>query len=83
MNYTLVTMEEVHGNDFIGIDADGNKYSVYLGHKEEGMDTIFSSRKFDTLLEAYAIYEKLASFFVFGLYSYKERKSFLLTGTVD
>jgi len=83
VNYTLVHMEAVQRGDYISIEKSGNKYLVFLGHKRDGEESEFVHKEFDSLQAAYKVYEKLSLWLVFGLYSFKDRKSYLLTGTMD
>lgn len=80
MNYTIGTYEQQHGNLIISIDKDGNKYLVCIWDKEKHVST---SKSFTELKEAYAVFEKLVSWCVFGFYSDSDKKHFLKTGTMN
>ena len=81
MHYTIVHMEECCKdlNMILDLEAEGNKYSVVYGSRIGP----WSRRQFDSLPEAYKVFEKLASWMVFGLYSEKNRREFLETGTMN
>ena len=80
MNYTIATFEQVHGNLNIDISKSGNKYVVGIWDKEEHAST---NKTFDSLQDAYKVYEKLISWCVFGYYTDKAKKQFLTTGTME
>lgn len=64
MNYTVAITENVQLGNFVSIDKTGNKYDVcYHG------ENIRARRTFDSMDEAYAVYEKVAKVVIYGLYS--------------
>ena len=80
MIYTIVqTKETCNDNPLtLSIEKHGNRYVVELMNM--ALET--TRRSFDTLMDAYKVYEKIASWFVFGYYSEADRRSFLATGTM-
>ena len=80
MNYTIASFEQVHGNLNIDISASGNKYVVGIWDKEKHEST---TKTFDSLQDAYKVYEKLISWCVFGYYKDSDKKQFLKTGTME
>ena len=80
MIYTIAQTKEVCKDNplTLSIEKSGNRYVVEL------MNTAHETtrRSFDTLMDAYKVYEKIASWFVFGCYSESDRRSFLATGTM-
>lgn len=80
MIYTIAQTKEVCKDNplTLSIEKSGNRYVVELMN----MDHETTRRSFDTLMDAYKIYEKIASWFVFGCYSEADRRSFLATGTM-
>lgn len=84
MNYTIATLTE-HCKDHpltldIIFNSHGNKYLVYLSGGESGART---SATFDSLMEAYKVFEKLSSWIVFCYYSEEDKRKYLETGTMD
>lgn len=77
MNYTVAITENVQLGNFVSIDKTGNKYDVWY-HGED----VKAHRTFDSMDEAYAVYEKLAKTVVFGYYS-DEDKVKILKGEKD
>ncbi len=83
MNYTMVTMQECCRDEpmHLSIVSEGNRYYVEMYREGDG-DRTCHRRFFDELKEAYMVYEKLASWMVFGFYRYEDRAAFLETGTM-
>lgn len=68
MHCTLAITEKVHEGISVSIDITGNKYDVwYHGENVKGY------RTFDSMDEAYAVYEKLAKVVILSLYSEEDR----------
>ena len=80
MIYTIAILDDVQGNLKLIIDKSGNKYTVALYNKETSEQT---AQTFDSILEAYKVFEKLSSWIVFSYYTEKEKRQFLTTGTMD
>lgn len=80
MNYTIAKFDEVQGRLTVDISKSGNEYEVSIWDKEEKASTI---KTFSDLQDAYKVFEKLVSWCVFGYYTDKQRKEFLLTGTME
>lgn len=78
MNYTIAVMIEREKDDPLTLDIEkcGHKYIVHL--RNEAHKT--TSRTFYTLDEAYGVFEKLASWMIYGRYTEAERRRFLETG---
>lgn len=78
MNYTMATMTNGDMSDplVLSMDKCGNKYTVWLS--DGGHD--FTRRTFYRLDEAYAVFEKIASWMIYGLYTSAEKRRFLATG---
>ena len=82
MIYTIASTD-THCNEYnqhLTIEKIGNKYAVYLTGDE--MPHVYTSRTFDTLMDAYKVYEKISSWFIFGCYSFDDRREYLMTGTM-
>ena len=77
MNYTIAITENVQTGKFVSIDKTGNKYDVWY-HGEN----VREYRTFDSMDEAYAVYEKLSKVVIFGLYS-DDDKIKILNGEKD
>ena len=77
MHYTIASFEQVYGNLTIDICSSGNQYVVGIWDKEEHAST---TKTFDSLQEAYKVFEKLVSWCVFGYYKDSDKKEFLKTG---
>lgn len=80
MIYTIAILEDVQGNLKLIFDKNGNKYTVSIYNTETKEDT---STTFDTIQDAYKVFEKLSSWFIFSYYSEKNKRQFLATGTMD
>lgn len=80
MIYTIAQTKEICKDNplTLSIEKSGNRYVVELMN----MAHETTRRSFDTLMDAYKVYEKIASWFVFGCYSEADRRSFLATGTM-
>ena len=81
MIYTIAHMEECckdEGNMNLELEVHGNKYCVAYGKTGA-----WTRRKFDSLTEAYKVFEKLASWMVFSLYPEQYRRQYLTTGKMD
>lgn len=74
MNYTKAVLEDVQGNIEVNLDKDGNKYLVGLRHTETGE---YTHKTFDTIEQAYEVFEKFSKAIVMGTHSYEQRKGFL------
>ena len=80
MVYTIAVLEECHGNLVLEIGVHGNKYTVSIYNKETKDST---NQEYDKLEDAYKVFEKLSSWFVFGYYSEKAKRQFLANGTMN
>jgi len=78
VNYTIAVLTNGSRGDplVLSMDKCGNKYTVSLS--DGGHNT--TRRTFYSLDEAYAVYEKLASWIVYGLYTDGEKRRFLEGG---
>ena len=83
MNYTIISMTEHCKDDpmTLSIDKTGNKYDVWLSGGTDPRR--YTHRTFDALTEAYKVFEKIASWMVFGYYSEADRRRYLETGTME
>ena len=79
MSYTIATFDQVQGNLIIDISTCGNQWVVSIWDKEEHAST---TARFDTLEDAYKVYEKMVAWSVFSYYSDEDKKTFLRTGTM-
>lgn len=79
MNYTIATLTECCKDHPLTLDISsrGNKYLVYLSGGESGE---YTSATFDSLTEAYKVFEKLSSWIIFGYYAEKDKRTYLATG---
>ena len=85
MYYTIASLESPHTGDRLDINKNGNKYIVYLTHKDEDSGEPYSlhaHREFDSLNDAYKVFEKLSSWIIYGFYDFYHRREYLLTGTM-
>lgn len=83
MSYTIASFE-THSNEnnlHVDIGKTGNKYIVTLYSDE--MPHVYNHNKFDSLTDAYAVFEKLVSWTVFGCYSLDNKREFLMWGTME
>lgn len=74
MNYTIASMNDVNFSQVLSLGKNGNKYVVGL-YNEETKE--YTHKSFDSIDEAYTIFEKLSRCICFGDYSYKDRKAML------
>lgn len=84
MNYSIAVLEECCKDDPLKLDISksGNKYTVTLARPTETGEHEYATQTFDSLMDAYKVFEKLSSWIIFSLYSYENKKSYLLTGTM-
>ena len=75
MNYTIATLNQVHGNLELTIEGNGNKYDVALLNTET-KET--SSKEFNSLNEAFARFSKISEMIIKSYYDEKEKRSFLI-----
>lgn len=80
MNYTIATLEEAHGPLSLNIDHDGDRYTVGLYNRDTKE---YTHKTFDSIQEAYKVFEKLSSWIVFSYYKETEKRKYLETGTMD
>lgn len=57
------------------IGKEGNRYTVSLGRNGE-----WTRNTFDSITDAYKVFEKLSSWLVMGLYPESAKRQFLATG---
>ena len=74
MNYTIASLNDVNFGQVLTLDKNGNKYVVGL-YNEETKE--YTHKSFDSIGEAYTIFEKLSRCICFGDYSYKDRKAMI------
>ena len=82
MSYTIASFE-THSGDYsvhLDIGKKGNKYIVTLYSDE--MPHVYNHNTFDSLQAAYAVYEKLVSWCVYGYYSLDNKREYLIIGTM-
>lgn len=77
MNWTIAYTEQCHFGITVNIDVNGNKYTVGISKKETHE---YYHNTFDTIEEAYEVYETLSKWIVFGLYGFDDKVKFLMTG---
>lgn len=70
MNYTIATMQDIHGNQEIGLDKHGNQYMVW--HNNKAWES-FNRQNFNTLDEAERLFLALARCFIRGEWSAEDR----------
>ena len=80
MIYTIAILEDVQGTLKLILDKAGNKYTITLYNKETKDST---HNTFDTLPDAYKVFEKLSSWIIFSYYSEAAKRQYLSTGTMD
>lgn len=74
MNYTIATLKDVQGDIKVNFVVNGNQY--YIGLYNEETDE-YTTKTFDTIEEAQAVFNKFVSAILTGCYSYEQRKSWL------
>jgi len=74
MNYTIASLNDVNFGQVLTLDKNGNKYTVGLYNEETRECT---RKSFDSIGEAYALFEKLSRCICFGEYSYIDRKAMI------
>jgi hypothetical protein len=74
MNYTIASLNDVNFGQVLTLDKNGNKYTVGL-YNEETKE--YTHKSFDSIGEAYTIFEKLSRCICFGEYSYSDRKAMI------
>ena len=80
MIYTIATMTECCTENplTLEIGRKGNKYTVSLGRSGE-----WTRNTFDSMADAYKVFEKLSSWLVMGLYPEAAKRQYLTTGTME
>lgn len=80
MIYTIAVMTECCAENplTLEIGVQGNKYTVSLGRSGE-----WTRNTFDSMADAYKVFEKLSSWLVMGLYSEAAKRQYLTTGTME
>lgn len=80
MIYTIAVMTECCTENplTLEIGRKGNKYTVSLGRSGE-----WTRNTFDSMADAYKVFEKLSSWLVMGLYPEAAKRQFLATGTME
>ena len=74
MNYTIASMNDNNFNQSINLDKSGNKYLVGLYNADTKE---YCHREFDSINDAYIIFEKLSRCICFGNYSFSDRKAMM------
>ena len=75
MNYTIATLDEVHGNLKLNFDCAGNKYLVGIYNAETKE---YTHRTFDNIEVAIKKFSDLSAMILKGLYPEEEKREFLL-----
>lgn len=75
MYYTIATMEDLSAKQSLKINKNGNKYDVCLYDRDISK---FTRKTFATIEEAEQAFLKIASCFIHGVYSAKDRAKMLL-----
>jgi hypothetical protein len=74
MNYTIASLYDANFGQILTFDKIGNKFAVGL-YNEETEE--YTHKSFDSIGEAYTIFEKLSRCICFGEYSYSDRKAMI------
>lgn len=77
MLYTIAILEEVQSGIKVKFNKSGNQYQVCM-YNEARKE--FTSKTFDEIADALAVFQKFASSIVLGLYSYEDRRKWLQDG---
>lgn len=80
MDFMITSVDDVSRQVHYSINKVGNKYAVRAYSDKDGRNV---SRRFDELMEAYKVFEKIVSWVVFGLYADKDRMNFIEKGTME
>ena len=70
MNYTILYTEDLATGQSIDITKDGTTYSINYYDKES--NTLIHKR-FKTIDKAQAEYQKIANYFIHGVYTFEQR----------
>ena len=84
MNYSIAVLEECcKGKPLkLSISRLCNQYTVGLSKLNDNGVYDHATRTFDSLTDAYKVFEKLSGWIIFSLYSDENKKAYLLTGTM-
>lgn len=74
MYYTIAYTQDVHNRQDIEFNKAGNEYSVSF-HNAETHE--YTSKRYDNIKEALAVYQRYVEAFITGRYSYEDRKAWL------
>lgn len=80
MDFTITSVDDISRQVHYSIDKVGNKYAVRAYSDKDGRNV---SRRFDDLLDAYKVFEKIVYMIVFGLYADIDRMDFIEYGTME
>ena len=80
MDFMITSVDDVRRQVHYSINKVGNKYAVRAYSDNTGRNV---SRRFDELMDAYKVFEKIVSWVVFGLYADKDRMDFIENGTME
>ena len=82
MNYTIAVLEECNmgeGNLKLNIDRSGNKYLVGLYNI---VTKVYTHRMFDTIDDAFKIFNKLSEWIVKSYYDEEYKRDYLLNNVL-
>lgn len=74
MDFMITSIDDVSKQVHYSINKVGNKYAVRAYSDKDGRSV---SRRFDHLLDAYKVFEKIVYMIVFGLYTDIDRMDFI------
>ena len=80
MNYTILSTEDVHSDQFIDLGRSGNKWTVSYIDKNAHDHTRFTTATFNSFEAAFERYAELVKQMAQGNYSPMSRKIYLLSG---
>jgi len=72
MNYSIITTKDIHNDQQLEFNKNGNKYSICLSNEKENI-----IRNFEDYENAIEMYNFITTLFIKGWYSFDERKDIL------
>ena len=75
MNYTIISTKDLKTNQELDLVKSGNQYYLSLIDRNKKYAVI--SKKYNELSDAKVVYNELVSYFIDGIYTFKERTNIM------
>lgn len=74
MIYTIAIMQDIQNGQVVTLDKNGANFTVWLQNTDKKEKT---RKNFESIDDAYTVFEKLSHAIITGCYSYGQRKAML------